>query len=132
MDRIILRKADSVQRRIKRIEQEKQYNLFEDVVHQDALLLNLQRACQSVIDIAAILVKEKQIGSPNGTYELFEILFEHEIIGAPLYESMRAMVGFRNILVHDYTELDLNIVLSIADHRLKDLNAFCGIAMNIL
>lgn len=131
MDRTIRRKADTIQRCIKRIEQERQYNLFEDIVHQDALLLNLQRACQAAIDMAVVIVKEKQLGSPTGTYEVFEILLNQEIIEIELYESMRSMIGFRNILVHDYTALDMKVVLGIVENHLDDLKFFSKIALQI-
>lgn len=131
MDRTILRKAESVSRCIKGIEQEKQYNLFEDIVHQDALLLNLQRACQTTIDMAMHVVKTKQLGIPNTTTDVFEILYDQKVISLKLYESMRSMVGFRNIMVHDYTELDLNIVKSIVDKHLGDISAFSHIALNL-
>lgn len=131
MDRTIFRKVESVSRCIKRIEQERQFNLFDDIVHQDALLLNLQRACQTVIDMAMHIVKEKQLGTPNTTSEVFEILYEQKLISIELFESMRSMVGFRNIMVHDYTELDMNIVISIVDKHLYDLRTFGQIAMNL-
>lgn len=130
MDPIIFRKAESVSRCIKRIEQEKQFNLFEDIVHQDALLLNLQLACQPVIDIGAYLVKTKQYGTPGASYEILEILFEHHIICFELFESLRAMVGFRNIMVHSYTELDLQIMMSIVENHLYDLQVFSRLALN--
>lgn len=131
MDRTILRKAESVSRCIKRIEQERQFNLFEDLTHQDALLLNLQRACQIVIDMAAHIVKEKQLGKPSVAYEVFDVLYDQKVITSELYESMRSMVGFRNIMVHDYTELDLKIVMSIVDNHLEDLKSFCAIALRL-
>lgn len=131
MDRTIFRKVESISRCVKRIEQERQFNLFEDIVHQDALLLNLQRACQTTIDIALHIVKQKQMGIPNTAVEVFEILYAQNIIPLELFESMRSKVGFRNIMVHDYTELDLNIVKSIIEKHLADFTAFCHIAVNL-
>lgn len=78
MDRTILRKAESVSRCVKRIEQERHFNLFEDIVHQDALLLNLQRACQTTIDMALHIVKTKQLGVPNTSSDVFEIFIRSE------------------------------------------------------
>jgi uncharacterized protein YutE (UPF0331/DUF86 family) len=39
-------------------------------------------------------------------------------------KTLRAMIGFRNVLVHDYVEVDLAIVRDVVDHRLGDLEAF--------
>jgi uncharacterized protein YutE (UPF0331/DUF86 family) len=39
------------------------------------------------------------------------------------------MVGFRNILVHDYRKLDLGIMLDVIERRLDDLIDFTNLAM---
>lgn len=39
------------------------------------------------------------------------------------------MVGFRNLAVHDYQELNLDIVLSIIRSNLADLEEFARLAI---
>lgn len=43
---------------------------------------------------------------------------------------MQAMVGFRNVAVHDYQELSLDIVRSILENKLIDFRIFTQAAIN--
>lgn len=91
---------------------------------QDIFVLNLQRAVQAAIDLAAHLVADEKIGLPTNLKENFTLLESRQIIDAPLSKRLQAMVGFRNIAVHDYQQLDLVILKSILEHRLVDLDEF--------
>jgi uncharacterized protein YutE (UPF0331/DUF86 family) len=91
---------------------------------QDIYVLNLQRAVQATIDLAAHLVADEKIGLPTNLKENFALLESRQIIGAPMSRRLQAMVGFRNIAVHDYQQLDLVILKSILEHRFGDLDEF--------
>jgi len=91
---------------------------------QDIFVLNLQRAVQAAIDLAAHLVADEKIGLPANLKENFTLLESRQVIDAPLSRRLQAMVGFRNIAVHDYQQLDLTILKSILEHRLGDLDTF--------
>lgn len=91
---------------------------------QDIFVLNLQRAVQAAIDLAAHLVADEKIGLPANLKENFTLLESRQVIDAPLSRRLQAMVGFRNIAVHDYRQLDLTILKSILEHRLGDLDTF--------
>ncbi|MCX6576355.1 MAG: DUF86 domain-containing protein, partial [Candidatus Aminicenantes bacterium] len=52
------------------------------------------------------------------------ILHEEKIISSALAEKMARMVGFRNIIAHDYEKLDYGIVYDVLQRRLKDVAAF--------
>ena len=91
---------------------------------QDIFVLNLQRAVQAAIDLAAHQVADEKIGLPTNLKENFALLESRQIIDAQLSKRLQAMVGFRNIAVHDYQQLDLIILKSILEHRLGDLNEF--------
>ena len=91
---------------------------------QDIFVLNLQRAVQAAIDLAAHLVADERIGLPANLKENFTLLESRQIIDAQLSKHLQSMVGFRNIAVHDYQQLDLTILKSILEHRLGDLDEF--------
>jgi len=95
---------------------------------QDIFVLNLQRAVQAAIDLAAHLVADEKIGLPANLKENFTLLESRQVIDAPLSRRLQAMVGFRNIAVHDYQQLDLTILKSILEHRLGDLDTFVQVA----
>lgn len=120
-DDVLLNKAATIERCIARVDQiRKDHDFDHDQTAQDAVILNLQRACEAAIDIAMHLVRTRSLGLPQETREAFTMLEEAEVIEPGIAVRMRAMVGFRNIAVHDYRELSLPIVKDIMDNRLQD------------
>jgi len=125
-DDVIINKTRVIERCINRINEEYQDNPanLEYITKQDSIILNLQRACEACIALAMHIVAEKGLGVPNYSREAFELLLEHNIIDKTMAASLRAMVGFRNIAVHDYQKLDIDIMQEIITNHLDDLNSF--------
>lgn len=98
--------------------------LEDDHLHQDAIALNIQRACELALDMANRVIKQKKLGMPQESRESFTLLERGGVIERPLADSMRGMVGFRNVLVHRYQDLDLAVLREVLEHRLDDLLAF--------
>ncbi len=84
----------------------------------------LQIAIQAAIDAAAHVVASERFGSPKSAYESFELLARNGCISNELLEVMRQAVGFRNVLVHGYTDVDLRVIVHLLDHQLDDLLGF--------
>jgi uncharacterized protein YutE (UPF0331/DUF86 family) len=101
----------------------------EDYLRQDAVALNVQRACEICIDIANHLIKTRKLGLPQDSKDSFSLLQRAGLIDEAMTAALRAMVGFRNILVHQYQRLDLDIMVEVVEHRLDDLLAFSNIAL---
>lgn len=96
-----------------------------NITKQDAILLNLQRACESAIDGAMRLVRvHAALGVPQESRHAFDLLVRANQLEADLAERMKRMVGFGNIAVHDYERLNLAIVEAILTRHLPDLAAF--------
>jgi uncharacterized protein YutE (UPF0331/DUF86 family) len=57
------------------------------------------------------------------------LLCENEIIDSKLSERLKAMVGFRNIAVHDYQNINLNILKQIIEKHLNDLKRFSALML---
>jgi uncharacterized protein YutE (UPF0331/DUF86 family) len=87
-------------------------------------VLNLQRAVQAMIDLAAHVVAREGMGVPDEMAASFELLKRAGILDADLADRMRRMTGFRNVAVHEYCKLDPAIVEAIVRDRLGDLRAF--------
>ena len=51
------------------------------------------------------------------------------MIDGDLADRMRRMVGFRNVAIHAYQDLDLEIVRAILHHHLQDFIAFTGVVL---
>ena len=84
----------------------------------------LQLALQAALDAASHIVSDERLGEPGTNRELFDRLERAGWIEAPLADSLRDMAGFRNILVHGYDAVDLEIVRDVVEHRLDDLLQF--------
>ena len=122
MDDVAVNKAAIIERCVRRILEEydgKPKNLLKNLTKQDSVLLNLQRACEAAIDLAMHEVRLRKLGVPQESREAFSLLERAKIIGGPLSKELRAMVGFRNVAVHEYQSLNLNIVRSIIEKNLK-------------
>lgn len=123
---VILNKISVIERCLKRIHEEYEDNPkhLENYTKQDSIVLNLQRACEASIDLAMHVVAQKKLGLPQTSRDAFTLLEQHGIISSSLSQKMKAMVGFRNIAVHDYQELNLTILQKILDNHLTDFTEF--------
>jgi uncharacterized protein YutE (UPF0331/DUF86 family) len=84
----------------------------------------LQIAIQAALDVASHIVSDNRLGEPRTNRELFDLLGRHGWLPPPLVDVLRDMGGFRNILVHGYAEVDVNVVCDVLDHHLPDFEAF--------
>ena len=132
MDKIIITKVESVERCLKRITDKYDETRFDDDFDmQDIVILNLQRACEQCIDIAHRLLKIKQFGLPKDSAEGFMVLAEEGIIEANLANSLKKMVGFRNVAVHDYTKMNNDIVKFVVKNGTEDIRNFIKIIIQL-
>ncbi len=126
-DDVVLNKAASIERCLQRILEEyagNNQNLVANQTKQDAIILNLQRACETAIDLAMYVVNQRRLGTPQESRDAFVLLQTAGILPADLATRMQRMVGFRNIAVHGYTRLNLEVVHSIITKQLDDFRAF--------
>jgi uncharacterized protein YutE (UPF0331/DUF86 family) len=126
MDEIFLNKRASIERCLKRIKEEYDGNpeRMKDQTRQDAVVLNIQRACETAIDLAMHVVSLKRLGVPKQSREAFQLLETAGHLTPDLSLRMKKMVGFRNIAVHDYQSLDPIILTHILKDRLGDFEEF--------
>jgi uncharacterized protein YutE (UPF0331/DUF86 family) len=131
-DDVILNKAAVIERCVTRVRDlyaDDDANLFEDVTRQDAIVLNLQRACEASIDLAMHLVRLRRLGVPQESREAFSLLAEALVLDPPLAATLARMVGFRNLAVHEYQALQMPIVRAIIREQLPDLLEFAAVAL---
>ncbi|MGH8229602.1 MAG: type VII toxin-antitoxin system HepT family RNase toxin [Steroidobacteraceae bacterium] len=99
-----------------------------DLGRQDAAVLNVMRACEAAVDLANMLVRERRLGLPSNMRESFSLLERAGLITPELSGRLQNMIGFRNIAVHDYQALNLDIVEAVITKSLDDLLTFAEAA----
>jgi uncharacterized protein YutE (UPF0331/DUF86 family) len=126
-DDVVINKIASLERCIERIRTVyggTESNLYQNLTTQDSILLNLQRACEVSIDLAMHVVRKRKLGVPQDSREAFDLLQTHALLDKPLATAMKRMVGFRNVAIHEYGKLNLDIVKSIITTKLDDILTF--------
>ena len=124
---VLVNKAAVIERCLSRVLEEyhgHEEDLEMDFTRQDSIILNLQRACEASIDAAMHLVRVKRLGVPQESRDAFAMICDAGVVATALRDRMQAMVGFRNIAVHDYRKLNLDIVRHIIEKRLEDFRDF--------
>lgn len=133
-DDVILNKAEIIERCLLRVKEtyfRAPEALGSDYSCQDVVILNIERACQAAIDIGMRWVRLRRLGIPKDSRDAFALLASSGDLPADLAASLKRMIGFRNIAVHDYREIDFAIVKSIIEHDFVDLRELVRLALRI-
>ncbi|MCQ4345933.1 DUF86 domain-containing protein [Pseudomonas stutzeri] len=122
-DDVLINKAATIERCVKRAREEYQRGpdtFATDYTRQDAAILNIQRACEAALDMGQHLIRRERLGVPQSARDVFTLLAQSSWIDAALADSLKRMVGFRNIAVHDYQALQLPITVAIIEKHLDE------------
>jgi uncharacterized protein YutE (UPF0331/DUF86 family) len=119
---VVASKAASIERCLLRVREETGggMHVLDDQTVMDAVVLNLQRACEQSIDLATHVIAVRRLGIVKDSRHAFDLLAEASVISPDLADRLKRMVGFRNLAVHEYHRLDRAIVESIIRERLGD------------
>ncbi len=128
MDKLVMeKKIDAILRCIERIDsrlpKDKQ-SFLKDLDAQDVIVLNLTRIIQLCVDIAMHLIARTDVEAPQTMSESFSKLEQLDVIEKKTADNLKKSVGFRNIAVHNYEELDLGLTFDIAAMHIGDFKSF--------
>ena len=129
---VALNKAAIIERCVRRAREVyagDEANLTSDLTRQDSIILNIQRACEAAVDLAMHLVRMHRLGIPQESRDAFDLLATAGKLEPELAAVLKRMVGFRNIAVHDYQRLNLDVVRAILQRQLDDLLAFAQLGV---
>ena len=124
---VVLNKLENLRRCLQRVQDKTPDSidlLVEDYDLQDIIVLNLERAIQTCVDIGLHIISDVEIPVPETMAQTFEFLKKAGCLDAAIAERMAKSVGFRNIAVHAYQEIDWDIVYCIITEHLDDFRAF--------
>jgi len=122
-DDVLINKAATIERCVARAREEYNAdpaNFASNFTHQDAAILNIQRACEAALDMGNHVIRRDKLGITQSSRDVFTLLEAAGRIDSATAEAMRRMVGFRNVAVHEYQALVLPITVSIITHHLDD------------
>lgn len=130
---VLINKYESIERCIRRINEEYDNNSenLADYRKMDAIVLNLQRACEMATDVAMYIVSNRKLGIPQTKKEAFEKLNENGLISDDMCAKMKGMIGFRNIAIHEYKEIDEEILKDVIENHLVDIKEFVRKMINL-
>jgi uncharacterized protein YutE (UPF0331/DUF86 family) len=124
---VISAKLESLRRCVQRIKNKTPASpaaLLADNDLQDIICVNLERAIQLCVDLASHILSESDMPAPGSMGESFEQLCKLHMISDELAARMKKAVGFRNVAVHAYQEINWEIVYAIVTKRLTDFVEF--------
>ena len=122
-DDVLLNKAASIERCVARAREEYQFDpasFGSNFTRQDAAILNIQRACEAALDMGQHIIRRESLGLPQSARDVFALLAQAGWITEGLADSMKRMVGFRNVAVHEYQTLQLPITVNIITQHLNE------------
>ena len=125
-DDVVIQKLASIDRCLESVRRYVAGDLerLGDQMVLDAVVLNLQRACELAIDAACREVSRHWLGVPADSGDAFSLLERDSLLSPLIADRMRRMVGFRNVALHEYRRLDPMIVRTVVEHRLDDFQDF--------
>lgn len=69
------------------------------------------------------MIRKRRLGVPQDSREAFELLQANGLLDRESADSLKRMVGFRNVAVHEYASVNLDIVRSIVTRHLDEFLA---------
>ena len=123
----IASKLESIGRCVERITQNMPVSAQElagDYDAQDIISINLQRAIQLAVDAAGTIIAQRGLKTPATMADSFRTLEKDGLLDSETTERLVRAVGFRNVSVHEYREIDWKIVYSIVTAHLDDFRTF--------
>lgn len=102
----------------------------EDVHHLAERYLHL--ACECMLDVAQHVISDMGYRQPEGYRDTMDVLREEGLFDEDLTERLKGWIGFRNILVHLYVEIDHGVSYQAIAEELGDLKAFASRMASLL
>src|SRR4030043_692968 len=121
---VILNRAEQIEKHLERMRSFASLSheaFLGDSVAQDVVEYNLFQIVNHLIDIFQHIVVDEEYGFPETAYEAAQVLLTKGILGEQEVEIFKQMVGFRNVVGHDYININKDIVYQILTHGEKDI-----------
>ncbi len=91
---------------------------------RDGIYKRIEYAIEDVFDICAVLNTDLLLGVPGEDEDILEHLVQYGVLGSGMQQRLKAMKGFRNIVVHRYGAIDDALAFSILQEHIGDFSLF--------
>jgi uncharacterized protein YutE (UPF0331/DUF86 family) len=119
---LLIKQAEKYQKMVNR------KRFLTDEMARDAICRVLQQTIEAILTIGEMVITQNNFTKPETNEDIFEILATSKVISNKLSSELRGVGGFRNVLVHNYISLDLNLAY---DYLEKGVPVFKNYAKNI-
>lgn len=92
----------------------------------------LHLAVEACLDLANHWISDRALPTPDANRDTFTILERASELSPELADKLRGWAGFRNILVHEYVDIDHSIAYLAIREELGDLERFAAWASDKL
>ena len=123
---IILKRVEQIEKHLERMRSFASLSheaFLDNSVAQDVVEYNLFQMVNHLINIFQHTVVDEGYGFPETAYEAAEILFKKGILSPEDVMLFKQIIGFRNMVGHDYINIDKEVVYQILTHGEKDIRA---------
>lgn len=102
-----------------------EYAAFQqDKKLRKAIEWSIVSAVEICVNIGRHIISQKSYRIPDNSREVFEVLSENEAITEPVLKKMKMAVGYRNMAIHRYGDIDTNTTYIIMKKNYKDIEEF--------
>jgi uncharacterized protein YutE (UPF0331/DUF86 family) len=125
--KVLRRRLQKLDEYIEYLEEAQEYS-FEEFVSAvevySAVERNLQLSIEALTDMASHVVVDEDLGTFEQARDLPGILEEHDLIRKDNRETWEEMISFRNVLFHEYVDIDRRRVYDALQYQLDDIRRF--------
>jgi len=92
----------------------------------------LQMCIEVCLDIGNHIISDEGWKEAETNRDIFLRLKEKEVVSDDLLNRLLQMAGFRNRIIHDYAEIEPEMVYGILKNNLKDFDSYASEILNWL
>ncbi|NPE27044.1 DUF86 domain-containing protein [Methanococcoides sp. SA1] len=87
-----------------------------------------EKIIEASIDLVFVIIKENKFRSPDSDRDALKVLVENDVVSESLAESLGNAKSMRNIIIHEYGQIDDELVFnSLKKELVKDVGKLLGV-----
>jgi uncharacterized protein YutE (UPF0331/DUF86 family) len=132
---VIYRRLSAIDEYLRILRKLQKYSLQEFLIEPErygSAERFLQLCIEALSDAGNHVIAESNLGTVDSYADIPDLLFEKGYIAEELRSTWIRMIGFRNILVHEYLEIDRTIVYDVLQRHVADIEAIQAVFAQFL